>query len=231
MSDFDRDALVAAATAEQGNSGNLMFWGAVIALPLIGLAVGAFFMTSSPAQTSPMDIASVEVSEDEALPQQAAAQPVAKVAQAWSADAEMARYNTVRLSMGECGKVMDSEAAFKAQYDFGTRNAERFEKLQAIQSAEWKAGRSDRRKKIQRANNEMVLKAVTGQLQHEVMNDVMEFERQMAMAEASAGQPWVRKTDPAIVAFLGGEPDLAKCSKLQIELQRGEHDIAFAPRG
>ena len=246
MAEFDREALVAATTAEQSNNGNLAFWGAVIALPLIGVAVGAFFMTSGNQPAAPYDIAeqeapsqNVQVATAEAEPQslgeeiladaQVQAGMRAPVAGAsWSASAEMGRYTIVRRSLMACAKVGSFDV--KMHNNFAKKNSEAFEKLQAIKSAEWKAGRSDRRKKMIQANNQMMVGLVTGETQMKALEMSAEFQNMQREMENMSGQPRVRKTDPQVLALLGGEPDLAKCSKLKIEVQRGKHDISFEKR-
>ncbi|MEO1643131.1 MAG: hypothetical protein AAFR74_07320, partial [Pseudomonadota bacterium] len=106
-------------------------------------------------------------------------------------------------------------------------------KLQAIKSAEWKSGRSERRRKVQQANNEMMVGLFTGETQMMALERSFEFQRMAREAEQNKGlpsQPKVRKTPPEILTLLGGEPDLAKCTKFRIDVQRGKHDIEFESR-
>lgn len=250
MSDFDREALVAAANAGQKQDSNLGFYGAVAALPIIGIAIGAFFMTSAPKQAPAAPYAVAEQAAPETEPTVVAAaqsqslgEEVLADAQIqaglrapeegapWSAAAEMGRYSIARRSLMECGRVANFD--YSVTRNFTTKNAEAYEKLQAIKSAEWKAGRSDRRRKVQQANNEMMVGLFTGETQMKALEMSFEHQRMMKEMEASRGlpgQPTVRKTDPAVLALLGGEPDLAKCTKLKIDIQRGKHDIAFENR-
>lgn len=237
MSDFDREALVAAANAGQAKDSNLGFYAAVVALPIVGIAIGVYFMTSAPkpASAAPYQIAeqadpdgqtatAVKVrQEPRSLGEDLVADARISVGlrapdegAPWSASAEMGRYSIARRAIMECSKVGNFD--YSITRNFTTKNAEAFEKLQAIKSAEWKAGRSDRRRKIQQANNEMMVGLFTGETQMKALEMSLEFEKMQRDAELSQGQARVRKTDPQIVALLGGEPDLAKCTKLKIDV-------------
>lgn len=239
MSDFDREALVAAANAGQDNDNTVGFWALVISLPIIGVAIGAYFMTGSSHQSTP---APFEISQPapsgDIVPIDTDLEDGVVVSvdyeltiddQPWSASTEMARYQIVTRAISECSRP--GNFGYELMSAFRNKNAEPFEKLRAIKSAEWKAGRSERRREFQRANNEMMVGLFTGETQMKALEQSFEMQRMLQEMEESAGQPRVRKTDPAVLALLGGEPDLATCSKLKADVQRGRHDIKFEARG
>jgi len=68
---------------------------------------------------------------------------------------------------------------------------------------------------------------ITGRSQAEALGQFSEMANLMQDMEDMQGQRPARKTDPAVLAFYGGEPNLKVCSKLRAELQRGQHDITF----
>lgn len=247
MSDFDREALVAAANAGQKQDSNLGFYSAVAALPIIGITIGAFFMTGAPNQAPGAPYAVAEQAAPAVEPVKVAAQKPQSLGEElladmetraglrapeegapWSASAEMGRYSIASRAIMECKSAGNFE--YKILSNFRTKNAEAFDKLQAIKSAEWKAGRSDRMRKVEQANNEMMVGLLTGQTQKKALEMSFEFEEMSRNLELHADQPRIKKTDPAVLALLGGEPDLAKCTKLKIAIQRGSHDIRFENR-
>ncbi|MEM1037317.1 MAG: hypothetical protein AAGI14_11215 [Pseudomonadota bacterium] len=239
MSDFDREALVAAANAGQDNDDTVGFWAMVISLPIIGVAIGAYFMTGSSHQSTPapFEITEPAPSSDVILSDADLKDGVVVSVdydltideQPWSASLEMARYQIVMRGISECS--LPGKYSYDMMSAFRNKNAESFEKLRAIKTAEWKAGRSERQREFQRANNEMMVGLFTGETQMKAIEQSFEMQRMLQDMEESAGQPTVRKTDPAVLALLGGEPDLAKCSKLKADVQRGRHDIKFEARG
>lgn len=220
MAGFDRNEMAALTATPKSDNGNLVFWALVIALPLIGLLVGWFMLgpSKTPAPNNkPAIIAAVD-------PEPETGAEVTEQSE-WSAAAEMSRYSLVSRSLMTCASHMDRNSLSKSSSAFRSRNAEAFDTLREIKAAEWKAGAGDRRDAIRQANNEMMVKMMTGQAQVEALEMMVEFENMQREAELSAGQPRVRKTDPAIVSFLGGEPNLPRCSKLNSEIQRRLHDI------
>ena len=56
MAEFDRAALAAAAAGKQTQAGNGLFWGAVIALPVLGLVVGGLLFALPGKPKSPVQL-------------------------------------------------------------------------------------------------------------------------------------------------------------------------------
>ncbi|MEO1643113.1 MAG: hypothetical protein AAFR74_07230, partial [Pseudomonadota bacterium] len=142
MSNFDREALVAAASAGQKQDSNIGFYGAVAALPIIGIAVGAFFMTSSPKQ-APAPYAVAEQTKPEPVkvaaqnPQSLGEEIVADMeiqagirapeeGAPWSASAEMGRYSVARRTLMACSRVGNFD--YSVTRTFTTKNAAAYEK-------------------------------------------------------------------------------------------------------
>ena len=226
MADFDREALVAAAEGAQSDKSGMMFWGLVIALPIIGLVAGMTFLSSGPKAPAPIILSEAAAPELETVTVQETLPAVA----IWSADAEMTRYTTVRSAISACSTVMDSSLIYDSRRKFVDYNAPQFEKLRAIKQAEYKAGAGQRRANLQREHNRMLLKTITGQAQADAMSQFSEMANLMNDMESASGQPYVRTTSPEVLIFFGGEPTLGLCSKLRSELPRGTHNIKFAAR-
>ena len=232
MGDFDRDALVAAANANGQTDSQIGFWAVVIALPIIGAAIGGYFLVSEPKATStvPSVIASIET-DDTSKPLNeeivVVAEPQTEDVESWSASAELERYSIARRALMECGRVGNFE--YEVSSRFTKKNLEAYEKLRAIKSAEIKAGRLERHRQFQQANNEMMVGLLTGETQMKALKQTIEMQRMMAEMDAARQNPHprVRQIDPDVLAFIGGKPDLAKCTKLKIDVQRGRHDIKF----
>ena len=229
MADFDREALVAAAEGAQSDKSGMMFWGLVIALPIIGLVAGMTFLSGEPKAPAPITLSETAAPELETVTVEAAQETLPAVA-VWSADAEMTRYTTVRSAISACSTVMDSSLIYDSRRKFVDYNAPQFEKLRAIKQAEYKARAGERRAAATRANNKMLLQAVTGQASGEALSRMSEFTNLMQEMEDMSGQPYVHKTAPEVLIFFGGEPTLGLCSKLRSELPRGTHNIKFAAR-
>lgn len=223
MADFDRNEMAALASGPRSDNGNLVFWALVIALPVIGLLVGWFVLGApkgSAPKGAPAVIAAVEP-EVETPIETPAPSP-------WSAEGELHKYSVVSRSLMSCMQHMDKNTLFKTQRTYRERNAENHERVRDIKSAEWKAGAGERRDAFRQANNEMMVKMMTGQAQVEALEMMVEFENMQREAELMAGQARVRKTDPAVLDFFGGEPNLPRCSKLNSEIQRRMHDIKLS---
>ncbi|MEM7493280.1 MAG: hypothetical protein AAF296_07850 [Pseudomonadota bacterium] len=235
MGDFDRDALVAATNANGQKDNQLGFWAVVVALPIIGAMIGGYLLVSEPkagSVASPV-IVSVETdSTSESLDGKVLASVEAsdEDVESWSASAELERYSIARRALMECGRVGNFD--YEVSSRFTNKNAEAYEKLRTIRSAEIKAGRSERHRQAQQANNEMMVGLLTGETQMRALKQSIEMQQMLAEMDAARQnpQPRVRQIDPNVLTLIGGEPDLAKCTKLKIDVQRGRHDITFKTR-
>lgn len=238
MSDFDREALVAAANGGHEEQGGKAFWVMVIALPILGLLAGAVFMTM-PSKSTPTIIAetpaeaeqpSVQVAESTGpaevkTPVLDKARAEAKKLLANSYSDQIDKYQAVNLSFMECSRILQYKVISNTQSNYRKRNQDTYKRLIELRSAEWKSKRGERRAEAQRQNDKMMFQAMTGQLPGEALKRQREFHQAMAEAEALANQPKVRKTSPEVLALLGGEPDLRTCSKFNADMQRAKYDL------
>jgi hypothetical protein len=235
MAEFDREALVAAANGGQSKSNNNVFWVLVIALPILGLLAGGVFMTmpskngsviiAEDDQPADIQVAEAQAAEPSATPMLDKARAQTKILMANSYSDQIDRYSAVRMAYSECARILPYKTISNAHSNYRQRNEAKFERLQALRAAEWKAGRADRRKQRQKENDKMMFQAMTGQLPGEALKRQAEFTQMMAELERSSSEPYVRTTPPAVLALLGGEPDLKTCSKFNASLQRGTFDL------
>ena len=169
MAEFDRAALAAAAAGKQTQAGNGLFWGAVIALPVLGLVVGGLLFALPGKPKSPVQLSQTTAPATEQAETQTAETEPEPV---WSPSSEMERYGTVRLAISMCNRHLDYSSFGNTQRAFYDRNESGFEPLQALRSAEWKAGAGEPRRDAQGQSNELMLKVKTRQ--HNIPRTVLD---------------------------------------------------------
>ena len=211
MSDFDRDALVARTKSQ---SGGRVFWVAVAALPVLGVAAGlalAVVPRGAPAmqtvQTSqPVPAAEVETAEP------ATPEPAAHAG--FSAHAELDRYRLTLSTLSTCGGggYSPDEHYTKASRTYLKLNRAAHEQLAAMAMNEPDPNAIEPAN-IPQTRLGVMAGAVTGSLQREAIKQVEAFEKGFERA------------DRLSTGYLGESPSAAECLAFRNEVIMGKHNL------
>lgn len=210
MSQIDREMLVA-KTKATSNGG--LFWVAVAALPVVGIAAGLVFGLMPSGGQATMHVA-------ETAPQQVVPQvqpPVAETAPAFSARFELKRYQTVQATLRTCAQVGPAEHFKKAGNTYRELNAAKLEALTPMAMAEpADYDLSAFEKDIPTDPGSIMIQGMTGQLAANALQRSAQFNTMMSDISKRAD------------GYLGEAPSLAECTQFRNEIISGKHNLRLS---
>ncbi|MEQ8558729.1 MAG: hypothetical protein RIB03_10475 [Henriciella sp.] len=221
MEGFDRDALVKSTQPDKGK-GALVFWGAVAALPVLGIAAGFFLM--QPNDPAPaMQVAASQPEVDARIRPVMPAAPAPQKAEAsrpepgFSATAQLRRYGMVQTTLSACAKSAGPAKHYlKASATYRDQNSGKLEPLRQLALGEPpEHDMSAFDKDIPTDTAGVMVAGMTGQLARNALQRQSQFTAMMADAERQA------------TGYLGPAPATAECTQFRNEVIMGKHSLTL----
>lgn len=224
MEGFDREALVRSSQAKQRNGA--YFWGAVAALPVVGIAAGLALaimpgsdgakplaVVEKPPETRPGgqtgNVGTVAMVRYQGVPA-----PQHSAPEGYSARAELRKYGMVRRTLLACAGTGPAEHYQKASETYGNLNSAKTDPLREL--AETEPPEHDLSafdKEIPTNPAEIMVQGMTGQIAMTALQRANQFETMMSDIELQA------------TGYLGKYPDAAGCTQFRNDVVMGKYNL------
>jgi len=219
MEGFDREALVKSSQARQRSGA--WFWAAVAVLPVAGIAAGLALgvMPMGVADKPAMLADQAPAATVESAPRPSSAKAAA-AAPAFSALAELRRYDMVQRTLRLCANVGPSAHYLKASETYRNTNSGKTGPLREIaQNEPPEYDLSAFEKPILTNPAEIMVQGMTGQIAMNALQRANQFETMMADIERQSQ------------GYLGETPSAADCTSFRNEVIMGKHNLTLPPSG